>query len=100
MKPNSNTIILVATALFIAALGYWYLGSGSDSGAVLTAASTGNPAQGRFESLVGELGPITFNTDVLSDPRFNALVDLSTPIATEASGRIDPFAPVPGVAVQ
>ena len=52
----------------------------------------------QFQTLVGELQPITFDTAVFSDPRFNALVDISTPVTPQPPGRLDPFAPVGTVA--
>ena len=37
------------------------------------------------------------NTNIFSEPRFMALIDLATPIAPGNRGRLDPFAPVPAV---
>lgn len=101
MKLDRTTMILIGVLLFVAAFGYWYFFTGDDAdSATLTAVPSGNAAQSRFESLVGQLGPINFDTKIFSDPRFNSLVDLKTPISAETAGRADPFAPVSGVTGQ
>ena len=69
------------------------------SGSSLSAAGSQNEAQTRFQTLVGELSPISFDTSIFTDVRFKSLVDLTTPIAPKPSGRSDPFAPIPSVQV-
>ena len=54
-------------------------------------------AQTKFQTLVGELTPISFNTSIFSDAHFTALVDIATPVAPETIGRLDPFAAITGV---
>ena len=96
MKPN--IIILVSITLFIAAGAYWYFFVGRGNQPPLS--SQGAPSsqtQAQFETLVNELQSISFNTAIFSDARFNALVDITTAISLEPSGRPDPLAPIPGV---
>ncbi len=84
--------------LIIAGGAYWYFFTGTGNKPPLTVLSASvNKSQSRFQTLVGELQPVSFNTDIFSDPRFASLVDLATPITPETAGRIDPFAPVLGV---
>jgi len=97
MKPDTNTILLVVVALVVAAGAYWYFFTGTGNQPPLVASVTQNDAQAQFAALVSELGPISFNTGIFSDPNFAALVDLSTPVTPESAGRLDPFAPVQGV---
>lgn len=97
MKPNSNTILIVLVTLIVAAGAYWYFFTGTSNQPPLTIGSSENKTQVQFQTLVGELRPISFNTSIFSDPRFNALIDLSTPISPEPMGRPDPFAPIAGV---
>lgn len=92
---KTNTIILIIAALIVAAGAYWYFFTGTGNEAPLSVLSTGNQAQTRFQTLVSELRPVLFKTDIFSEPRFMALIDLATPIAPETAGRLDPFAPVP-----
>lgn len=94
---KTNTIILIVATVIVAIGAYWYFFTGTGNEPPLTEVSTNNEAQVRFEALVSQLQPITFNTGIFSDSRFMALVDLATPITPETSGRLDPFAPVPGV---
>jgi len=93
---KSNTILILAT-LIVAAGAYWYFFTGTGNEPPLTTEVTESQAQLQFQILVGQLQPISFNTSIFSDPRFLALVDLTTPITPETAGRPDPFAPVPGV---
>ena len=97
MKNHSNSVPLIIAILVIAAGIYWYFFTGTGNQPPLTVVESGDSVQTRFQVLTGELGPISFDTSIFSDPRFNALVDLTTPIFPEASGRPDPFAPITGV---
>ena len=94
---KTNTIILIIAVLIVAAGAYWYFFTGTGNEAPLSVLSTENQAQTRFQTLVSELRPVLFNTNIFSEPRFMALIDLATPIAPETAGRLDPFAPVPAV---
>ena len=98
MKPNTTVIVILT--LLVAAFAYWYFftGTGNEAPLVATDAPT-NQAQMQFETLVGELQPVSFNTKIFSDARFNALVNISTPISPESIGRLDPFAALSGGSV-
>ena len=90
--PAAVTVIILPI-LVIAAGAYWYFFVASGNQTPLTDVST-NAAQEKFGQLVVELQSITFNTALLSDPRFTGLVDLTTPVAPEPIGVTDPFAPL------
>jgi hypothetical protein len=97
MKPNIITFFVT----ILVTVGGYFLYSSSHSGndVPLTVSSGGadNPAQVQFQSLVSQLQSISFNTNIFSDPHFSILVDITTPVTPEASGRLDPFAPVTNV---
>lgn len=98
---KSNTITLIVLTLLAAAAAYWFFFSGSGNEPPLfAAASTENVAQARFQALASELQPLTFDTTIFTEARFLALVDITTPVTPEAMGRLDPFAPVPGVSAK
>ena len=97
MKINTNTVILIVATLIVAAGAYWYFFTGTGNQPPLTTDVQQNEAQTRFKALVSELGPITFDTGIFSNPSFMALIDLATPVAPETAGRLDPFAVIPGV---
>ncbi|MCX6786938.1 MAG: hypothetical protein NTY93_00185 [Candidatus Kaiserbacteria bacterium] len=97
MKLNTSAIPFIVAFIVVAAGIYWYFFTGTGNQAPLSVDESENQAQVQFQTLVSELTPISFNTKIFSDSRFNALVDLSTPIAPESSGRLDPFAVVAGV---
>ncbi len=94
---KSNTIILIVATLIVAAGAYWYFFTDTGNEPSITAEVPGNQAQLQFQLLLGELQPISFNTSIFSDTRFLSLVDLTTPITPETTGRLDPFAPVAGI---
>jgi len=99
MKSNNILLIILTLVLFAAA--YWYFFTGTTGNEPpLTASVEENQAATQFKMLVTELSTITFNTDIAKDPRFNALVDFTTPISPESAGRLDPLAPIPGVSGQ
>ena len=96
---KSNQIVLVVAVLVVAAGFYWYFftGTGAEDQQTLIVGAEENPAQTRFRMLVSELQPIKFDTSIFNDSNFMALTSLSTQVAPEASGRLDPFAAIPGV---
>lgn len=93
---KSNTTILIIALVVVAIGAFWYFSGQEGNDPPLTGALPGidNPAQTQFQSLVSQLQPISFDTSIFSDPRFTSLVDLTTPITPESSGRLDPFAPI------
>ncbi len=97
MKPNST--LFVTIGLVLAAGAYWYFSSGTDDQAPLTISTSEDHGQTEFKMLINEL-PSAFNTKIFSDPRFSALVDLTTQITPESPGRIDPFAPIDGLSTK
>lgn len=94
MSPNLFGIIIATIVLGIGA--YWLLFVNTGNNPPLTTSATASADQAKFESLVSEIRPISFNTGVFNDPRFQSLVDLTTSITPEPIGRPDPFAPLPG----
>lgn len=98
MKLNTNTISIVIAIIVLIGGGYWYISSsGTGNEPPLTSGVETNVAQIKFQTLVQKLQPIKFDTSIFSNPRFNALVDIATPVTPEPYGRLDPFAPVSGV---
>jgi len=91
-----NTTLLIIASLLAAAAAYWYFFTGTGNEPPLSTGISINQAQMQFETLIGELQPISFNTSIFSDARFNALVDITTPVSPESFGRLDPLAPLPG----
>lgn len=97
MKNNANPTLFILSTLIVAGGAYWYFFTGTGNEKPLTPVAQVNPVRSQFQVLVSKLQPISFDTSIFSDPRFNALVDLSTPIFPETPGRLDPFAPLTGV---
>lgn len=97
---RKNLTYIALGVVVLGAAAYFFLGNAAADEAtvsVLDANVTGPEAT--FINLADELDPITFDSSVFSDPRFTSLVDIHTAIVPEASGRRDPFAPIPGVQV-
>ena len=101
MKLSSPTIIITLLALILLGGGYWYFSSSQTGNEPpISSGATINTAQMKFQSLVNELQPITFDTSIFSNPGFNALADIATPVTREPTGRLDPFAPVAGISTE
>lgn len=95
---KSNTTLIIST-LIIAGTVYWYFFTGTENQLPLTENVAEDPAQTQFWLLVSEL-PLSFDTKIFSDTRFNALIDITTQISPESLGRLDPFATIQGVSVK
>lgn len=95
--PISKTtgVGIVLGLLVLAAAGYLLLRPAPVDG--LTSSAPASDAEAQFIALTAKLDPVTFDTKILTDPRFMALVDIRTAIVPETSGRTDPFSPLPGV---
>ena len=95
---SSKTKIIVAVLGIAVLLGAVYLlffnNSSNTSAVSQSGGAPTSPAQASFLDLSSQIEPITFDTSILSDPRFTSLVDLHTAILPEAAGRKDPFAPL------
>ena len=96
---KTNAILISVAALIVAAGAYWFFFAGTNNQPPVSATVAPSDAQLQFETLASQL-PISFKTDIFSDKRFNALVDITTPITPEPAGRADPLAPIAGVSKQ
>ncbi len=101
MKSNTITVIIVTILLIGGA--YWYFVSGTGNQQTLTVMSSDNSqqtdSQKQFQALVKKLHKISFNTSIFSNPKFRALINITTPIAPESLGRLDPFASISSISV-
>ena len=89
---------IIATVIVILGIlvpAYFLISStpATSSDAVVTASVPTSDAEAQFVNLSAQLVPLTFDTTILTDPRFTSLVDLHTVVLPEATGRRDPFAP-------
>jgi hypothetical protein len=93
MNIDKNTIIAIVIGfVLLTAAGYFlFVQPATGTVAVETSAPT-SPEETTFVNLAAQLEPLGFDTAILSDPRFTALIDLHTAIIPEPVGRRDPFA--------
>jgi hypothetical protein len=75
-----------------------FFNSSSAPSVVSTDAAPASAAEITFLDLATKAEPISFDTSILFDPRFTALIDTRTAIVPVPLGRRDPFAPVAGIA--
>ncbi|MFZ1987810.1 MAG: hypothetical protein WAV21_02130 [Minisyncoccia bacterium] len=95
---KNRSVVIGLGAIVIIAVGYLLFSGSAAPAADLTMSNeAASPAELFFVNKASELGTIEFDTTVLSDPRFLALIDMKTVILPETAGRPDPFAPIPGV---
>ena len=90
---NRNTIIAIVIGVVVLLAAAYLLFLKPDSSATVTSTEPTSPVENTFVNLASQLEPLGFDTTILSDPRFTALVDIHTAILPETSGRRDPFAP-------
>ena len=64
LPMKSNTILIGAVTLIIAAGAYWYFFTGTGNQQPLTASTSANQAQTQFQTLASELQPISFDTSI------------------------------------
>ncbi len=96
MKISRNTLLLILCAVVViggAVYYFFFFESGTDP-ALGSDTSAASDAELEFIALVGQLDPIVFDTQLLSDPRFTSRPDIRTAIVPEAIGRTDPFGPL------
>lgn len=92
---NKSTITVVIVGIVLVALGAAYFMFVKPSGTVaLSETAPASPAEVTFVNLAAQLEPLGFDTSILTDPRFESLVDIHTGILPEPTGRRDPFAPL------
>lgn len=98
MNNNSRTnVILIVLAIIVAAGALYMFFAKGDEETVTAIEAPGTEAERSFLALTAEIGAISFDTGIFSDPRFRALQDIRTAVVPEASGRPDPFAPLQGI---
>ncbi|KND50355.1 MAG: hypothetical protein AB202_01725 [Parcubacteria bacterium C7867-007] len=97
---KSNIILAIAAGLTFVAAVYYYFFYNRDTGPAVVATAPASAAELDFLNLVVQIDSISFNTAIFSDPRFTSLTDIHTIVVPEAAGRRDPFAALPGAAVQ
>jgi hypothetical protein len=93
LSRKSLLTLLSAAIVLVGGFYYFFIYTRQDS-SVLSSTEPATEAELSFISLFGELGAVTFDTRLLDDPRFSALVDIRTPIVPETAGRKDPFGPL------
>jgi len=97
---KSNIILIVCAVITFGGAFYYFVFFNVDSGAALVEGveiSEASQTETEFVELVSQLGAITFDISIFSDPRFSGLTDIRTPISPEEAGRRDPFGLIPGV---
>lgn len=90
---KTTGIAIVLGLLVLGAAAYLLLRPKAEAG-LAAAGAPASTAEITFLALTSKIDPVGFDTSVLTDPRFMALVDIRTAILPEASGRQDPFAPL------
>lgn len=90
---NQKVIVAIVTVLIgLMIPAYFLISGGNASTDVVVASIPNSDAEVVFVNLASQLVPLSYDTSILSDPRFTSLVDLHTAILPEQKGRRDPFA--------
>lgn len=92
LKKNQIGILIAVIVVALGLVVYFvWLRPVTTPNVSVTEVTTSNIAQETFLALAAQLGPVAFDTSIFSNARFQALVDLKTPILPEPEGRNDPF---------
>lgn len=94
-KKNLSVIALIIVVGGGAA--YFLLGKKDPEATVSVVGAPTSVAQAKFLGLASELETVTFDVSLFKDARFLGLKDIHTNVVSEAGGRKDPFATLPGV---
>ncbi len=97
MNINKSTGIFILIGLIVLAAAAYLLMSGKEGSVLQASATPSSAAEMQFLSLTQQIDPVEIDTSILGDLRFTRLIDIRTDILPEASGRTDPFAPLPGL---
>jgi hypothetical protein len=95
---KTSTILLIVVSLVLAGGVYWYMSLNSGNQAPLTTTTADSAMQSQYQALASQLAPVSFDTSIFAAPKFKALIDLAVQVEPETLGRLDPFAPLPGIA--
>lgn len=99
MPQNQTPVVLIILGIVVlGAIAYLLFGQGTTDPAVAITDTSITERELVFVNLTAQIEPIKFETSILTDARFLALLDLRTAIVPENEGRTDPFGPIPGVA--
>jgi hypothetical protein len=96
----ATRVKIIIAFLVVAVLGgiayLMFFNTNNVNSAVSTSGSTqpASAAEVTFLNLASQINPISFDTSIIADPRFAALVDIHTAVLPEPLGRKDPFLPL------
>lgn len=96
MKLSRKNLLTIASVVIVVGGGFYYFFffAADPSDTIISTGAPASAAEVSFITLVGKLGPVTFDTRLLEDSRFSSLVDIRTDVVPEPQGRTDPFAPL------
>lgn len=97
MTINRPTGILIFIGILVLAAAAYLIMNGKQQDVLTASGTPSSAAEMQFLSLTQQIDPVEIDTAILADPRFQRLIDIRTDILPEASGRQDPFAPLPGI---
>lgn len=96
LSSKKNLIISIVVIVVIAVLGYWYFSSNSSSNEPILSNSTVSSSDTLLSTL-NELKSLSLNSSIFTEASFEALTNNTVTLPTVASGRPNPFAPLPGL---
>ncbi len=89
-KSTSNITFIVIIVIIIISGGYLYINSRNT---ILSPITTINLKTSSVNiKKIARIGSIRLDANIFSDPRFNALIDTTIKVNSEAMGRTNPFA--------
>ena len=97
MSSIIKNILFLVAFVVIVWFGYIIFFKGSDNGGDVQATSQAVLEEQNFLLQLKQLRDLQLKSDLFSDPEFISLTDQRVDVIDEPAGRLDPFAPVPGL---
>ncbi|MDE2041121.1 MAG: hypothetical protein KGI59_01905 [Patescibacteria group bacterium] len=96
-KSSKKPYLIILAVVAIGAVAYFYYqGTAAPASATLDQ-SPANDVSAQVIALLQQIQSLHIDTTLFSDPAYATLRDYSVPIQSENVGRVNPFAPVPGI---
>ncbi|MEI8327937.1 MAG: hypothetical protein WCG02_02260 [Candidatus Taylorbacteria bacterium] len=102
-KTSKKTIIIIAAIIIVAIIGYfYYMGGQTVSSSTLEISKDTTDAQvagQRVLGLLNQIRQLRIDTKLFEDPMYRTLMDYTVDVPPQEVGRLNPFAPIPGMPV-
>jgi hypothetical protein len=95
-KSSKKSLIVIIAIIILGGAGYFYYqGRGAPATSTLDVTQSAEGAQ--VIALLNQIQGLRIDKTLFTDPGYLTLIDYTVPIPEQPVGRVNPFAPLPGV---